>query len=280
MHQTVVTRPPKQGLLQEKTQHASTKTANSGVASVFYGARYLDPKTSRWISADPAMGEYIPQAPINDEAKKSNKTLPGMGGVFNYVNFHVYHYAGNNPVKLVDPDGRAAGDEFDTMDDAAKDFAKTYNDDSIRKNKEYGSSIYMTDNGKYAYTVPKKGRTSWQIEPSVHPTKKTLATIHTHAREEAGAGNKDKISEDDILGANEDKIPIYVVLPSGTLEFYDPNEPDEWVQWRVVRTGFPDMKTAKDGKDDPVMGFFENISNHQEHNKNFPDQQTSWWDYW
>ena len=28
----------------------------------YYGARYLDPKTSRWLSADPAMGEYIPRA--------------------------------------------------------------------------------------------------------------------------------------------------------------------------------------------------------------------------
>jgi hypothetical protein len=27
-------------------------------------------------------------------------------GVYNYVNLHVYHYAGNNPVKLVDPDGK------------------------------------------------------------------------------------------------------------------------------------------------------------------------------
>jgi hypothetical protein len=26
--------------------------------------------------------------------------------VFNYVNLHVYHYAGNNPVKYTDPDGR------------------------------------------------------------------------------------------------------------------------------------------------------------------------------
>ena len=72
----------------------------------YFGARYLDPKTSRWISVDPAMGDYIPSPPVNDEAKKRNGNLPGQGGVFNYVNLHVYHYAGNNPVKYTDPDGR------------------------------------------------------------------------------------------------------------------------------------------------------------------------------
>ena len=74
----------------------------------YYGARYLDAKYSRWMSADPAVSDYIPVAPVNDEARKHNQRLPGQGGVFNVVNFQLYHYAGNNPVKYTDPDGNCA----------------------------------------------------------------------------------------------------------------------------------------------------------------------------
>jgi RHS repeat-associated protein len=82
-----------------------SKERDSETGLYYYGARYLDSRTGRWLSGDPAMGEYVPSAPINDDARKRNGNLPGQGGVFNYVNLHVYHYAGNNPVKLKDPDG-------------------------------------------------------------------------------------------------------------------------------------------------------------------------------
>lgn len=43
-----------------------------------------------WISTDPALGEYIPADPVSDEARKHNENLPGMGGVFNHINFNLW----------------------------------------------------------------------------------------------------------------------------------------------------------------------------------------------
>jgi RHS repeat-associated protein len=64
-------------LCEKLRRNITGKELDPETGLYYYGARYLDPKTGRWIS-----------------------------GVFNYVNLHVYHYAGNNPVRYVDPDGR------------------------------------------------------------------------------------------------------------------------------------------------------------------------------
>ena len=125
----------------------------------YYGARYLDPKYSRWLSGDPALSDYIPKAPVDDEAKKHNENLPGMGGVFNVVNLHLYHYAGNNPVKYTDPDGRELNisehsDDYDKkrITDMINALSKSqyklvgnHFEKIKEKNNTYGSKRYSKD---------------------------------------------------------------------------------------------------------------------------------------
>ena len=128
----------------------------------YYGARYLDPKYSRWLSGDPALSDYIPKAPIDDEAKKHNENLPGMGGVFNVVNLHLYHYAGNNPVKYEDPTGLTTEDGaevtviiyYDRKDQkefkkAAETAAKSYSN----QDNTYLIGVYTADDFKSQWSL-------------------------------------------------------------------------------------------------------------------------------
>ena len=71
----------------------TSKELDSETRLYYRGARYLDSQTSRRMSADPAMEDYLPVA------RNRNRALPGMGGVFNPLNLVVYHYGANNPLK-------------------------------------------------------------------------------------------------------------------------------------------------------------------------------------
>ena len=92
-------------------RQGTVKELDEETGLYYYGARYLDPKYSMWISTDPALGEYIPMAPVNDEIRKNNQNLPGMGGIFNHINSNLYHYAGNNPIKYTAPTGAYSVDD-------------------------------------------------------------------------------------------------------------------------------------------------------------------------
>jgi hypothetical protein len=204
------------------------------------------------------MGDYLPGAPINEEVRRSNQNLPGQGGVFNLVNLHVYHYAGNNPVKYTDPDGRAAGDEFDTMDDAAIDFAWTYIDDSIEAGKEFGSSVYKTENGKYSYTVPSVGD-KYSVSSSVHPELKTEAILHTHT----DAPNMGGFSADDEINAEKLGVPNYMVTVEGDVTKFDPsiktgNYLDNYI---LIGWGY----SAGNGRKDETLRGFRGFADHVKH---------------
>jgi len=181
-----------------------------------------------------------------------------MGGVFNHVNLHVYHYAGNNPVKYTDPDGRAAGDEFITMDDAAIDFAWTYIDDSKRDNKEYGASIYKNENGTYSYTVPSVGNED-SVLSSVHPNLKTEAILHTHT----DIPNAGGFSFQDEVNAKELNVPSYMVNAYGELTKFDPSINTGNYQDNYIPIGW--SLSNGNGKKDPTIGKWENFTNHVKH---------------
>ena len=94
----------------------SAKEMDEETGLYYFGARYLDPKYSMWISADPALGEYLSGSDI------------GRGGIYNHFNFNIYHYANNNPVKYTDPtgawvpdaDGNLIAEPNDGIDSLAK----------------------------------------------------------------------------------------------------------------------------------------------------------------
>ena len=70
----------------------------------YYGARYLDPKYSRWLSGDPALNDYMAGSSV------------GEGGIYNHFNFNLYHYANNNPIRYTDPTGMSIDDWQDNGD--------------------------------------------------------------------------------------------------------------------------------------------------------------------
>jgi RHS repeat-associated protein len=75
----------------------------------YFGARYYDPVLSRWISADPILGKYLPDfTDILQYSKAWNPEtrLPSNGGVFRPTNLNLYAYTLNNPTQYTDPSGK------------------------------------------------------------------------------------------------------------------------------------------------------------------------------
>ncbi|CAN97153.1 RhsA protein precursor [Sorangium cellulosum So ce56] len=70
------------------------KELDQATGLYYFGARYYDPRSSVWLSPDPILDEYMDGGT--------------SGGVFNPGNLGLYSYTLNNPVNLVDPDGRQA----------------------------------------------------------------------------------------------------------------------------------------------------------------------------
>ncbi|MBE6350083.1 MAG: hypothetical protein E7062_04975 [Spirochaetaceae bacterium] len=95
----------------------------------------------------------------------ANSSLLGQRSLTCQVNFHLYHYAGNNPVKYVDPDGES---ELSILDKRVRFSAQTIGP----SNPNYNCHSYSFYDSKGDPNNPKNkiavenGRTAWVEDPS------------------------------------------------------------------------------------------------------------------
>lgn len=186
-----------------------------------FGARWYDVAgVPMWTSVDPLAEKYYHLSP--------------------------YVYCENNPVRFIDPTGKAPGDFFQKTDDAAKDFGLYYNDNSIRLNKEIASYIFeiKDDNGNvgYSYSIASIGKGD-ESNLTSELGAKNVATIHTHAAYDPDYINGNNVFSGsfdskgnsyspevkktitqigkDIGNANIRKMDSYLVTPNGSLQKYN-----------------------------------------------------------
>jgi RHS repeat-associated protein len=193
-----------------------------------FPGQYFDAETglhhNYFRDYDPATGRYIQEDPI------------GLVGGMN-----VYGYAYQNPNKFSDSLGLKPGDEFDSMDAAAKDALCIWNPRSVENGMEYAGQIYQDwRTGKYSYT---EGRSigGKEAKDSSNPYAvpkpwftTSVAVYHTHGAEDPEYGygvpgstehryGNNNFSANDIDNANRRMQPSYLGTPSEGFWVYEPN---------------------------------------------------------
>ena len=170
-----------------------------------------DPRVGRFFAVDPLAAKYPYYTP--------------------------YSFSGNTVINSIELEGLEPGVLFSTPEDAANDFGKLFNDNSIRDDKEYGTKIYkitQENTTKYSYSIPVVGSSHGISNKKMNsidiPSGGTwVAWAHTHGAESGPqyadnrfSGKPGSIDDGgDIAWSEWKKKDAFVATPDGSLDKYD-----------------------------------------------------------
>ncbi len=126
----------------------TSKEMDEETGLYYMGARYLDPRRARWLSADPILDKYLPDPDA--------KSLPraGNGGVYNPVTLGVYVYGHHRPLFFIDPDGRDIAFAVDPTGAAGNGHTSLYLQNQGRWVKyDQGAAGEASSGGQYGFLL-------------------------------------------------------------------------------------------------------------------------------
>lgn len=168
-----------------------------------------------------------------------------------YPHYTPYSFSGNIVINARELEGLEPGVLFSTVESAAKNFAMTYNDNSIKDKKEYGSVIYKTSDFRgrtmYSYTVPTVAQEDGVIiMPDFSKSMIIVAGVHAHSNYSIKYDN-DIFSGADKRGAEFTRLDAYVSTPKGEFLLYNPQtDESKTYKSKVVATDIPADKNHPD----------------------------------
>jgi RHS repeat-associated protein len=214
---------------------AQTLTDVSQVAAATaWRSRRIDPTGFYWLGAryyEPTSGRFLSADPMGQAASPS-----------------LYDFCNGDPVNNVDPLGLEPGHPYPTPDVAAWHAANESNPQSIKQNTEFACVVYRNPDGTYSYTAPRPATPdeSRGLSPGEHleDGQILVGDLHTHANYSKKDGtvtdkagdetNSDAFSDTDKAGYdgiyrdnlehnNPDPYYGYLATPSGSFQRYAPN---------------------------------------------------------
>jgi hypothetical protein len=146
-------------------------TITAGIAASAFNPSFTNRGKTLTAAAQLMTGELNPVELIKEELQKNDVQTQEHPGL---------------------PEPKGPGYPFASPDEAAKDWARMYNDDSIRERRELASSIYIMEdeNGNvltddqgnvlYSYTVPYEGGQDIVAPSPPENGEKVIGDIHSH----------------------------------------------------------------------------------------------------